>query len=57
MEDPEMQAKAAKLERPLEPAFGEDVAKLVKAALTQSPGTIALLKDALEVSKPSASKK
>ena len=26
MEDPELQAKAAKLERPLEPAYGEDVA-------------------------------
>lgn len=47
MEDPEMQAKAAKLERPLEPAYGEDVARMVKAALTQSPETIALLKQAL----------
>ena len=54
MEDPEMQAKAAKLERPLEPAYGEDVARMVKAALTQSPETIALLKQALEPPKEAA---
>jgi len=54
MEDPDMQAKAAKLERPLEPAYGEDVARMVKAALTQSPETIALLKEALEPPKPAA---
>jgi tripartite-type tricarboxylate transporter receptor subunit TctC len=51
MEDPEMQAKASKLERPLEPAYGEDVRQMVKAALTQSPETIALLKEALEPPK------
>ena len=51
MEDPEMQAKAAKLERPLEPAYGEDVRQMVKAALTQSPETIALLKEALGPAK------
>lgn len=54
MEDPELQAKAAKLERPLEPAYGDDVARMVKAALTQSPETIALLKEALQPSKPDA---
>ena len=47
MEDPEMQAKATKMERPLEPAYGEDVAKMVKAALSQSPETVALLKEAM----------
>src|SRR5436190_7686961 len=51
MEDPELQAKAGKLERPLEPAYGEDVRQMVKAALTQSPETIALLKEALEPPK------
>jgi tripartite-type tricarboxylate transporter receptor subunit TctC len=55
MEDPDMQAKAAKLERPLEPAYGEDVARMVKAALTQSPETITLLKEALEPPKEAAS--
>jgi tripartite-type tricarboxylate transporter receptor subunit TctC len=54
MEDPEMQAKASKLERPLEPAYGEDVRRMVKAALTQSPETIALLKEALEPPKEAA---
>ena len=51
MEDPEMQAKAAKMERPLEPAYGEDVRAMVKAALTQSPETVALLKEALQPAK------
>jgi tripartite-type tricarboxylate transporter receptor subunit TctC len=54
MEDPELQAKAAKLERPLEPAYGEDVARMVKAALTQAPETVALLKEALEPPKEAA---
>jgi tripartite-type tricarboxylate transporter receptor subunit TctC len=54
MEDKEMQAKAAKLERPLEPAYGEEVRQMVKAALTQSPETIALLKQALEPPKEAA---
>jgi tripartite-type tricarboxylate transporter receptor subunit TctC len=54
MEDPEMQAKAVKLERPLEPAYGEEVRQMVKAALTQSPETIALLKEALEPPKEAA---
>jgi len=51
MEDPEMQAKAVKMERPLEPAYGEDVRQMVKAALTQSPETVALLKEALQPAK------
>ena len=54
MEDPELQAKASKLERPLEPAYGEDVARMVKEALTQSPETIALLKEALQPPKEAA---
>jgi hypothetical protein len=54
VEDPELQAKAAKLERPLEPAYGEEVARMVKAALTQAPETVALLKEALEPPKETA---
>jgi tripartite-type tricarboxylate transporter receptor subunit TctC len=54
MEDPEIQAKAIKLERPLEPAYGEEVARMVKAALTQSPEIVALLKEALQPPKESA---
>ena len=40
--------KAEKLERPVDPAFGEDVLKMVQAALNQTPETIALLKEAMK---------
>lgn len=55
MNDKELQAKAEKGGRPVEPAYGEDVAKMVQAALNQTPQTVAMLKDALEA-KPSALK-
>jgi tripartite-type tricarboxylate transporter receptor subunit TctC len=48
LEDRELQAKAAKLERPVDPAYGEDVLKAVTAALKQSPDTVALLAQALK---------
>jgi tripartite-type tricarboxylate transporter receptor subunit TctC len=48
MEDPELQAKATKLERPIEAAYGDDVLQMVKAALNQTPDTIALLKQTLD---------
>jgi tripartite-type tricarboxylate transporter receptor subunit TctC len=48
LEDKELQAKTEKLERPVDPAFGEDVLKMVQAALNQTPETIALLKDAMK---------
>ena len=47
MEDKGLQEKAAKLGRPVEPLYGEDVAKAINAALVQSPKTIAVLKEAL----------
>jgi tripartite-type tricarboxylate transporter receptor subunit TctC len=47
MEDPELQAKAEKLERPVDAAYGDDVLKMVQAALKQTPETIALLKEAM----------
>ena len=47
MRDPELQARAEKLERPVDPAFGEDVLRMVQAALNQTPETIALLKEAM----------
>jgi len=47
MEDKELQEKAAKGGRPLEPAYGEDVAAMVRAALNQSPKAVAILKEAL----------
>ena len=48
MEDQELQARAAKLERPIDPAYGEEVLQMIKTALNQTPETIALLKEALE---------
>ena len=54
MEDPELQAKAAKLERPIEAAYGDDVLEMIKVALKQTPETIALLKEALEAGDKSA---
>ncbi len=47
MADPELQARAAKLERPIEAAYGDDVLNMVKVALNQSPETIALLKQTM----------
>jgi len=52
MEDKGLQARAAKMGRPVEPAVGEDVAKMVKAALNQTPKTTALLAAALDVQAP-----
>jgi tripartite-type tricarboxylate transporter receptor subunit TctC len=48
MQDPELQAKAEKLERSVEPAYGEDVANMVKAALNQPPDIVEMLKKTLE---------
>jgi tripartite-type tricarboxylate transporter receptor subunit TctC len=52
MADPELQDKALKGGRPLEPAYGEEVAKMVSTALKQSPQTIALLKEAMSAKEP-----
>jgi tripartite-type tricarboxylate transporter receptor subunit TctC len=48
MEDPELQAKAQKLERTVEPAHGEELAEMIKAALVQPPEIVSLLKQTLE---------
>jgi tripartite-type tricarboxylate transporter receptor subunit TctC len=55
MEDKDLQDKAARGGRPIEPAFGEDVARAVKAALTQSAKTVAVLRAALNETDPAAS--
>jgi tripartite-type tricarboxylate transporter receptor subunit TctC len=47
LEDPELQARAEKIGRPLEPAYGEEVRALVTEALDQPPETIKLLKNML----------
>ncbi len=57
MEDRELQAKAEKLEKPIEPLYGDEVLNAIKAALNQTPETIGLLKSSLELPKtPAASK-
>ena len=48
MEDPQAQAKALKLGRPLDPAYGEDVLTLVREAVSQTPEITALLKEAMQ---------
>ncbi len=50
--DPDLLADAAKLEIPVDPAFGDDVAKMVKDALNQSPETIAIIAAAVNVEIP-----
>lgn len=40
-----------KLERPVEPLYGDDVLKAVKAALNEKAKAVALLKEALGNSK------
>ena len=47
LEDKDLQARAEKLERPVEPAYGDAVLKLVRTALDQPPELIAELKRAL----------
>jgi tripartite-type tricarboxylate transporter receptor subunit TctC len=51
LEDKELQEKAARLERPVEPAYGDDVLNAVTTALKQSPETVALLAQALKKKK------
>lgn len=52
MADKDLRARAAKLGLPLDPGYGDDVLKQVKAALSQSPETIALLAKTQDVKPP-----
>ena len=52
MEDTELQARVAKLGLPLDPGYGDDVLNQVKAAINQSPETIALLARTMDVKQP-----
>jgi tripartite-type tricarboxylate transporter receptor subunit TctC len=54
LEDPDLQAKAAKLDRPVDPAYGDEVLEAVKVALNQPPETIALLKQTLAAAEGAA---
>jgi tripartite-type tricarboxylate transporter receptor subunit TctC len=48
MEDPELQQRANKAGRPLDPAYGDEVLTMIKGALNQPPEVISTLKQALE---------
>jgi tripartite-type tricarboxylate transporter receptor subunit TctC len=50
--DPDLLAEAKKLGRPIEPAYGEDVARMVNAALNQSPETVEIIAAAVNVKIP-----
>jgi tripartite-type tricarboxylate transporter receptor subunit TctC len=52
MEDSEMAERAAKIGRPLEPAYGETVHAYVKAALDQPPSMVERLTRAMNVKPP-----
>ena len=47
LEDPELRDKAMKAGRPIEPAYGEELAAMIRESLDQPPATVALLKAAL----------
>lgn len=51
MEDKELQERVEKLERPVEPLYGDDVLKALQAALNEKAKAVALLKEALGNSK------
>ncbi len=52
MEDKEFQARMEKMSLPLDPAYGDDVLKMVKAALNQSPEIVALLVKTMNIKDP-----
>ncbi len=52
--DKELLAKAEKGGNPIDPLYGDDVLKRIKAVLDQKPEIVALLKDAIEQKEPSA---
>jgi len=51
LENPELQAQAAKADRPVEPLYGEEVAQRIRAALNQTPEMIALVKEITAAAK------
>ena len=51
MEDPDLRERANKASMPIEPLFGEDVAKAVSTALKQSPRVVELLTEAFSKDK------
>lgn len=52
LSDPALLAEAEKLGIPIEPAYGDDVARLVNEALNQSPETVEIIAAAVNVEIP-----
>lgn len=57
LESSELRAVAKRAKRPIEPLFGENVARRVEAAFAQTPTTVALLKRVLAIKSPTVSVK
>ena len=55
LESSELRAEAKTAKRPIEPLFGENVARRVEAAFAQTPTTVALLKSVLSKKSPTVS--
>jgi hypothetical protein len=51
LEDDELRARAKKSEMPIEPLYGDDVAKAVATSLQQPPRVVELLREAFESDK------
>jgi len=51
LEDPDLMARAKKSDMPIEPSYGEDVARAVATALQQPPRVVELLKEAFASDK------
>jgi tripartite-type tricarboxylate transporter receptor subunit TctC len=51
LDDEDLRARAKKAEMPIEPLYGEDVAKAVANALQQPPRVVELLKEAFDTDK------
>jgi tripartite-type tricarboxylate transporter receptor subunit TctC len=49
LENPALQEEAKKLDMPIEPAYGDDVAKLIDGALNQSPDSVKLIASIMNV--------
>lgn len=56
LEDPELLAKAEKMQVPIDPLYGDDVLNRVKVALNQTPETVALLREVSAEPAPVANK-
>lgn len=51
MEDKELNARAEKIGLPVDPLYGDDILKMINAALKQTPETVELLKQSLQKPK------